>query len=500
MIEQYKYISIIYGNTGRKCATYLADRIEKMHREEGYPVKTHLLADEILNSGTILDTIKDLILSSVACIVILTFDDAEGTRVRQNVLIEIGMAASCIERDKCFFISEKVPLPVDFPSDLRSSINPNYFDKDNLEDIFNKLKPVICRQLELKSNRGLLTEKDYEYDYRKLLFDIPEHVLNEPAEIQLDHILQTWTDNIKKYDFVSEKIMYLAERISFFANFKINDLFFQCMKEIESSIKPSKKDFNFYDRIYLREICRLFKSILLYTTEKYKPEVRSSNASLSNRQSEQIYTSFRHISEDIESFVKKYEANPDWNCNRIILILAYDYLALAFMKKLNYSGETSIDEWEYIEDCFKKVVDLAEEDDCSDELWNGYAYYNLARVYENMYRITQDSTYMQKMRKSIEDALYFRHEWLDVDFDGVFGTALTYEYFLASKYDYETRFDIGSGSDGSDDADSIIHGLNGLRKELSEYCEAIDVGRLFELRDSIDFLINTIREVQKDNP
>ena len=263
MLEQYRYISIIYGNTGRDCALYLSESIEKMHLAEGFPVKTHLLADEILNSGTILDTIKELILSSKACIVILTFDDVNNTRVRQNVLVEIGMAASCIDRDKCFYISEKIPLPDDFPSDIKSSVNPNYFDKDDLEDVFSRLKPVICRQLELESNRGLLEEEEYEYDYRNLLCDIPASVLNEPPEDQLNHILTIWTENIGRYDFVSERIMYLAERITFFPNFKNDDLFLNCIKKIEATIKPSKIDFDCYDREYVRAVCKLFKNILM---------------------------------------------------------------------------------------------------------------------------------------------------------------------------------------------------------------------------------------------
>lgn len=498
MLEQYKYISIIYGNTGRSCANYLSESIEDMHLKEGFPVKTHLLADEILNSGTILDMIKELILSSMACIVILTFDDVEKSRVRQNVLIEIGMAASCIDRDKCFYISEKVPLPDDFPSDLRSSINPNLFDKNNLEDVFVKLKPVICKQLGLESNKCLLEEEDYEYDYKNLLGDIPDNILNEPADEQLNHILRLWTENIKKYDFVSERIMYLAERISFFPNFKNNELFFRCMKEIDSSIKPSKIDFESYDREYIRAVCRLFKSIILYTTEKMKPDALAKKETISKRQAQYLQSLFIHISDDIQSFINNLEKNSEWQCNRIIKILAYDYAALAKMKSLSYKEDISISELEYIERNYNKVIALAEEDDRSDDLWNGYAFFNLARLYETMYRIEGDSNYINKLNNAIKEALFYRHEWLDVGFEGAFGTALTFEYFLASKYEYETRFYLGSIETGNGEAVAIVKGLERLRCELSEYCEAIDVGRLFEMRDSIDSLIDIIHNECKE--
>lgn len=492
MLEQYKYISIIYGNTGRDCATYLAKCIEDMHIEEGFPIKAHLLADEILNSGTILDTIKALILSSKACIVILTFDDVEKSRVRQNVLIEIGMAASCIDRDKCFYISEKVPLPDDFPSDIRSSINPNFFDKNNLEDVFAKMKPAICKQLNLESNKGLLEERYYEYDYKNLLNDIPVSVINEPTEDQMNHILSIWTDNIRKYDFVSERIMYLAERISFFPNFKNNELFFKCMKDIDMAIKPSKADLGCYDSEYLRAVCRLFRNIVSYTAEKLKPETLAKRELLTDTQVHQLYKLFSHISDDIQSFIDKLERKPEWSCNRLIEILAYDYAALVKMKGLSYRGEINIAELEDIETKFIKVVELADEDDRSDELWKGYAFFNLSRLYEQMYRLTKNDLYVEKMRSAISEALFYRHEWLDADFEGAFGIALTFEYFLASRYDYETRFYIGTREKERGDTYAIIEGLKRLKSELSEYCESIDVGRLFEMRDSIDFLIDRI--------
>jgi len=495
MLKQYKHISIIYGNTGRACAKHLAECIETLHFEEGFPVKTHLLADEVLNSGTILDTIKDLILSSEACIIILTFDDVNNSRVRQNVLVEIGMASSCIDRDKCFYLSEKVPLPNDFPSDISSSVNPNYFDKNNLGEVFKRLKPVICKQLKLKSNKGLLTE-DYEYDYKKVLNDIPATIFNEVAEDQLNSILIKWTDNIIAFDFVSERLMYLAERISFFPNFKNNEVFFRCLKEIDSAIKPSEIDYSFYDRKYLRAVCKLFKNIIKYTVEKMKPTALAGSENLTIVQSYQLYDLFSHIAEDINSFLEAIEKNPDWHYTGLIELLAYDYAALAKLKSLNYKDSITIEDLHSIEKCFIKVVKLANNEE-SDELWKGYAFFNLARLYEKMYRLTKEGIYIQKLKSAIRETLFFRHEWLDVDFEGAFGTALTFEYFLASKYDYEIRYYLGTNDEEIEEPDYIIKGLKSLRNELSEYCETIDVGRLFEMRDSIDCLIDKISEKEK---
>ena len=492
MLDQYKYISIIYGSSGRDCALYLADQINKMHVGDGFPVKTHLLADEILNSRAILDTIKELILSSEACIVILTFDDVEQTRVRQNVLIEIGMAASCIDREKCFYISERLPLPEDFPSDLKTSINPNLFDKDNLEEVFAKLRPVICKQLQLKSNRGLLAEQDYDFDYRNLLFDIPSTVLNESPDSQLDHILQIWSENIGAYDFFSERIMYLAERITFFPTFKSNEVLFECIGRIEEAIKPSETDSGYYERDYLNAVHKLLKNILLYTKDKLQPDALIKREELDERQARKLYSKFKHRSESIQSFVDMLEEHSDCQFNRILKILAYDYAALSRMKSMAYKDGESLEELLYLEKCFIEVITLAEEDSRSDELWNGYAYFNLARLYEKMHRFTGDASYIDKMRRAIAESLFYRDEWLEAGLEGAFGTALAYEYFLASEYDYETRFYVGAGDQASDDADSIVAGLKELRSELGEYCESVEIGRLFEIRDSIDRLIRNI--------
>lgn len=62
---------------------------------------------EILSSANIMEAGQDIISDSSACLIILTFDDIDNTRVRQNVLIELGMALAYIRKENCFFLCDK---------------------------------------------------------------------------------------------------------------------------------------------------------------------------------------------------------------------------------------------------------------------------------------------------------------------------------------------------------------------------------------------------------
>ena len=92
MISKYKKVSIIYGRGGRDCALQIHHRLQALHEQDGMPVEAFLLAEELLSSADIIDRVRDILSASSICVILLTFDDADGSRVRQNVLIEIGIA------------------------------------------------------------------------------------------------------------------------------------------------------------------------------------------------------------------------------------------------------------------------------------------------------------------------------------------------------------------------------------------------------------------------
>ena len=59
---------------------------------------------QILNSENIVSTIKAIISESDVCIILLTFDDIRNTRVRQNILIELGMAMVLLDSSKIYYL------------------------------------------------------------------------------------------------------------------------------------------------------------------------------------------------------------------------------------------------------------------------------------------------------------------------------------------------------------------------------------------------------------
>lgn len=105
MLTSYKKISVIYGGNGRKYASQIKDKLQDLHEKEFYPIKiedlnTDWVGHDVL--GTVVKTIRN----SDLIYIVFTLDDIGASkrayeqngdgalvgRLRQNVLIELGMA------------------------------------------------------------------------------------------------------------------------------------------------------------------------------------------------------------------------------------------------------------------------------------------------------------------------------------------------------------------------------------------------------------------------
>ncbi len=497
MINKYKNISIIYGASGKECALRMDKELRRLHLDEFYPIRPYILANEILSSSSILDTVKDIIASSSACIVILTFDDVDGTRVRQNVLVEIGMALMLIDKENCFFISEKQKLPEDFPSDLQNVINPNYFDKNDLDSVVSKTCQELIRHLKIKNYRDILSDNNYLYDYKRVLDDIPAHIFEEKADVQLDHILDEWENNIESFEFVVERIMYLVERLKFFPDFNSNSRFFEFLSKVEGMILPTERDFEFYDRAYLINICGFITNVLNYTRIKLNKQFLTAIAFPKEHRAEvsRYQMDFREIADELRDFVMDFE-DGTFEYNWLIRVIAYEYTGLAYNKYIACADrydESILDLISYIISCYENAIKVGKKNDpYSKILWMGYSQYNLTRAYENLYRATKDEQYIDKMKDYSQLSISTRYRWFcENPFKGIFSNALSYEYFLVYKYEYELRFKYKSYS--TDTTDDIVDGLDRLKGELSRYCENTGLGRLYDMRDGIDSLMGNVR-------
>lgn len=498
MINTYKTISIIYGGSGKDCAKLIHDRIEKLHTQEFLPVKSSILADDILPSSSILNAVREKISESSACVIILTFDDVNNTRIRQNVLIEIGIALSRISEDLCFFLCERKSLPEDFPSDIKGVVNPNYFDKENIHEEVEKICKEITRHLSLKSYSGILHDQRYEYDYRKVLDDIPVTVFDESADVQMASILSEWEKNIRSFDYVSEKIMYLAERLKFFPDFNNNEQFFAFLNNVIQQIVPSDKDYALYESEYLRRICELINAILQYSRLKLDKNVLK-HMDYPDKYGEEIRSymyEFKEIADDLKIIVDLIENDESFQINWLLKVLAYEYTGLSYMKYIacrNKYDESDLELLDFNEKCYLKMMAIGKQDILSNILWKGYAQYDLTRVYENKYRIKKDSDYIDVMMDYSNKSIRTRRKWfLDNKFKGIFSSAISFEYFLVCKFEYELRHLHEAYTD--DSSEQIITGLSQLKQELNEFCENTEFGRLYEMRDSIDSLINRVKE------
>ena len=498
MIHKYKKISIIYGASGRECAIKIDEQLRKMHLDELYPIQSCVLAKEIMSSASILSVVKETIAASSACVIILTFDDVNNTRVRQNVLVEIGMALTLIEKENCFFISERQHLPEDFPSDLKGMINPNYFDKEKLDEVAHHLCEEIKEHLKIKDYRDILSDDGYVFDYTQILDDIPVQIFEEKADVQLEHILEQWENNIESFEFVSERIMYLIERLKFFPDFNNNARFFEFISKVKDFIKPQERDYKVFGKRYINYLCGFTNNLLNYTEVKLDKEFLKYLAAPENYKEHRYKYKyqFQSIAEELKEFVDLIEKEDDeFHYNWLIQIMAYEYVALAFMKMIACDAVYDESVMEILNNVvyyYEKTMEIAKNHDpYSKNLWMGYAQYNLTRTYENMYRITKDAKYLDNMRDYSYKSMLTRKQWFQNNkFKGVFSSALSFEYFLVCKFEYELQYKIKEY--GNNKAEEIVSGLENVKKELNQYCESTGLGRLYDMRDGIDSLIESI--------
>lgn len=493
MINKYKKISIIYGGSGVDCARRINERLIELHEKRLYPLKSNIVANEILDGTNIFQTVRKAISASSLCIIILTFDDVDGTRIRQNVLVELGMALMAVSHtDKCIFLSEKIPLPEDFPSDLKGWINPNYFDKLNPDATIEKVCNEVKKLLGCKSHKDILSSRTYFYDHEHVLDDIPNSVFEEKADIQLEHILDCWSNSVSSFDFVSERIMYMAERIKFLPDFNSNDKFFAFLAKIRTLIRPGEQDCSFEDVAYVNAACALIDTILEYTDVKLRKSAIKclDNPDEDRHLTEEYIGVFNSIVYRLQNFVEKIESQGDrYNYNWLLKILAYEYIALAKMKVINLENEYNIGKipvLEYVIKCYNKVIELAMDyGAASTNLWLGYAQYDLTRAYEAMYRLTRDKAILESVKKYSLASIATRREWCKIhSYKGVFSNALSFEYFLVKKHELELRCDLCGYAE--DTVEQMLDAVNRLDEELRQYCDTVELGRLYDMKSSLD--------------
>lgn len=490
MISRYKKISIIYGRSGRDVAVKITNRLNSLHNENFYPVSAAIVAKKVMSGTSIFQQIKDAIAHSDICIIILTYDDVNGTRVRQNILIEIGMALMTVEStDRCIFLTEK-ELPEDFPSDLKGWINANLYDKDEPDEIVENIAEEVIGLLSLKSCKNILETDAYIYDYENILKDIPEHVFEKKADIQLNSILDCWQEGVGSFSFASERIMYLLERLKFFPDFNNNEKFFAFLDGVKNLIKFSEADLVYSNQKYLTQVSNFAATLVNYTELKLRKEVIKcmKNPSADPLAAAEYAAEFKAIADELETFIAKFEAGT-FKYNWLIRVMAYEYAGLALMKAIGFKNEYDESVTEIVKRVilyYQKMLDVADDyGGSSTILWRGYAEYDLTRAYEAMYKITNDKSLLEEIRKYSHKSIVTRKNWCKVNsFRGVFTNALSFEYFLVKKHELELCYAYKEYAALTNE--QLALEAEKLNRELKNYYDSSELGRLYDMKSSID--------------
>ncbi|MCR5324256.1 MAG: nucleotide-binding protein [Lachnospiraceae bacterium] len=500
MIQKYSEVAIIYGGSGSSLARKLSELIEEKHNTEMFPIQPHILQKEILGGKSIMQYVIDMIGRSSVCVIILTFDDADGSRVRQNVLLETGIAWTLKGREKCIFLSNLPKLPEDFPSNISHDININYIGND-VQAVANNVINEITKSLGLSGRENILCDYTYRFDGR-ILDDIPQDILEKKADKQLHDILNEWKKNIKGFDYMSERVMYLLERIAFLPVFTYDSVMDDFLDNVRTDISMTKADENLWplpNKYYTdcENVARFVQQVIEYTRIKTEKEViqclgdSEANPSITRK----VYFMYKRVADELKIMIRTIESGES-DFNWLIRIVAYDYAALACLKmyELYKNNEKGINELENAMAYFQKAKEIAAKfDQYSNYIWLGFIDFNLSRVYRYKYEQTGEVKYLELFEDTLSGAVYYRQKWYKGNiYKGAFAVAMSYEYFIAAKLDYQMRNDINEYT--NDTPVQNLENIDRLIEELDEYCRDTELGRLYTVRDSIAALESRIRK------
>ena len=536
MVLKYQKIAIIYGGEGVALAEALKDRIEKEHTDEMLPVKAEIFCKDILNSALIMEEVINMMRSASICVVVMGFDEVqEGNvrrkRVRPNVLIETGIAWTLLGKERLIVLCDDKMLPEDFPSNIRC-INPNKYNEDNIRDKADQVLKEIISELQDKettaligeNNKNLLIDQHYSYNGR-VLEEVPSEVFEKNGAEQMRGILETWGKTIESFDYFSERVVYILERIVFLPIFPNDEYKEQFYKIVSNSIKTTNYDIKQSKMVCgddkekstygnLCEFCiRTLHEIVNYTRTVSKINIESLYDQNKSRSAEKLLTEFKLIAEKLEGIFNTPDAQY---LNWLIRISAINYAGLARLKLYQIgqictnqqNDEILVKHLQKACDNFGNALKIAEKKDLfSNYIWAGFIEYNRSRVFRYLFEKTKEEQFLAMFDDTLSSALFYRNKWVDMDelavdqtanpngYKGVFAAAMTYEYFLAAGLDYELRYTIKEFKD--DSPEMIVNEVDKLIDKLNIYCKETEMERLFQQRDNLKKLEERIRIEQK---
>ena len=393
-------------------------------------------------------------------------------------------------RDKCFVVCEKPFLPDDFPSDIRGALNPNYMDVRDAELTAKMVTKEIVKKMRLKTHSRILSDQSYGYDYMKILDDLPPKIFEEKPDLQMSHILDSWLQNVYSFTYTEERICYILERIVFFPIFPKNSKMKHFLDQMKEAIRTEVKDFSEEETEELIASRMLVMRVLEYVQLRMDLNMKLSPRMLSYE--------FSRVSDDLEQYIE-FNHERKIKANWYTMVVALDYAALARMQAIKATTDNknnTIEELVQVIDYLNQVENIIQQNfRRAAELWSGYIQYNLSRVYEQIVLTIDESSikshevtgksreeWIEKVRESSLKAISVRHRWMDNGMKGVFSTALSYEYFLALKHEYELCENLRGYSE--DKKEKVADSIRNTLAELTVYCKTSGLEKLYDIREA----------------
>lgn len=151
--------------------------------------------------------------------------------------------------------------------------------------------------------------------------------------------------------------------------------------------------------------------------------------------------------------------------NPLLDVLYYDYLGLMYMHLYDrsHSFKDLLTAKQYYEIIIEKFLDKV---DLGLNVWGGFLYYNIARLYSKILEQTKDIITSDEMINAYLQAIFIRKKWIsNTGFNSMIQNALSYEYFIA-KLDYIHQMKLMNLKT----ADEVQSEYQKLEGEIESYC------------------------------
>ena len=419
MIHRYKNVAVLYGGTGKKYAEAFRQELHRLSVRQRYPIAANLILERILTQE-LLTSLTQLFRESDYCVAFLTADDCcisengRRTRLRQNVVFELGMAILQLGRERCILLSDFDPQAPEFelPSDMQSlSIFP--FAPENLPDVIETVTEKILQMTgegvlkEPPRYDNLLQRTAYYINYEEL-FPRSGTMPDETGETFLKRILDVWQETCQSLLYYDERSIYLLERIGFLPIFGKNLEVQQWLLQMKQLLSQyTAFDVSFYPDVQLLNFVKNSINCIIAYTE--------------------IKTTSEHPTEfQYRKLLQEFLAEPipqDHPCNPLILVAYYDYLGLTYLKLCHHCGDLRYAQ--QAKSAFETALSLTDRVDLALQIWKGFLFYNLARVLA-IQELPEEAA------RAYENAVHIRKQWLkNCNYPVLIRNALSTEYFQA---------------------------------------------------------------------